>query len=357
MADSAWTLSTNQTTRLQSLRKVALKYAGGTGFNQFRELLRHVDATIVPPRVVAPPPLSTPLVPTPVSTSPVASVPPTKEGPNDVASRKRLRKELESADTLHQSTLPSDERSIKRQKIVQPQPDIFSRIIKHRPPMLPPTPIAASVTSRVERGPDGPMIEVANPEKEVLIDMSPVTVGFSIKGAAVATGISIKGAAVTTAKAAGKGNPPLQPPQGTLPAKAPSSQLSRLTAVNHEPSISSVIQTLRIQPTPSSSINPMDGTRPRVSPQSPPEIQDSLNRLLLGKPREQLPPQAPGAQPLLKSLPGSSLLERIQGAKVSLPSNQPQAPAPTIFDRLGIPPKTVGGNAGPRNNGPRKRGM
>jgi hypothetical protein len=347
-------LTSEQTTRLQSLRKVALKYAGGAGFNQFRELLRHVDATIASPPVVVPSPQTTPVVSSPVITSLVASLPPTGEGSNDVASRKRLRKELESADTSHQSSLPSDERSVKRQKVVQPRHDLLSRIIKHRAPMLPPGPIAASAASQVEQDPDSPMTEIRNLKRRLPVDTSPVIAELSIKGAA-ATRVSIKGAAATTTKVAEKGNHSLQLPQTVAPGKAPSTQLPRPPTVTREPSIRSAMQTLRIQPTPSSSVNPMDGTRPRPSPQSPPEIQDTLKRLLLGKPREQLPPQETEVQPIRKTLP--SLLERIQGGKVSLPSNQPQAPAPTIFDRVGIPPKIRGVNAGPRNNGPKNRGM
>ena len=256
----------------------------------------------------------------------------------------------------NQSNLPSDERSVKRQKLVRPQSDILSRINKHRTSMMPPGPLATSVAPRTEQDPDSPMIEITNPKREVPMDATVATAGLSIKGAAAATRFSIKGAAATT-KVTEKLNRSLQPPQLIQAGKLASDGLPGPSMVTRESSISSVMQTLRIQPTPSSSMNSMDGTRPRPSPQSPPEIQDSLKRLLLGKPGERPPPQDTEVQPLPKALPRTSLLDRIQGTKGNLPTIQPQAPAATIFDRVGIPPKIRGGNAGPRSNGPKKRGV
>jgi hypothetical protein len=318
--------------------------------------LERVDAALASPREPASPLQTSPVVSSPTVSSPTFSVPPAIAGSNDVAPRKRLRRDLESADMPNQSNLPSDERSVKRQKLVLPQPDILSRINKHRASMMPPDSLATSVASRTEQDPDIQMTETTNPKREVPMDATPTTAGLSIKGAAAATKISIKGAAATT-KVNETLNHSLRPPQLIQAGKLTSDGLPRPSTVTREPSISSVMQTLRIQPMPSSSMKPMDGIRTRPSPQSPPEIQDSLKRLLLGKPGEKPPPQETEVQPLPKALPRTSLLDRIQGAKGTLPTTQPQAPAATIFDRVGIPPKIRGGNAGPRSNGPKKRGV
>jgi len=336
-ADSKWTPTFDQSIRLQNLRKSALKYAGGAGFNQFRELLQRIDTTLACPREVAPTDLITIGVP-----SPISPVSPTVNIPNNVLSRKRPRSELENTFTSGQRNTLGDERDVKRKKVVQP--DVLSLIKRHRISGVPSGISVTSVDTRIERDPDN-SIGGASGSRQVPTQMPPATSGLSIKGAA-------------TVKVAEKGNHLPQGPQETPTWKAVSKEPTRPPMIKREASISSAMQTLRIQPTLPSSVNLPSETRPRPSPQSPSELHDSVKRLLLGKSREVASPQEVKQSSFLpKPPPRSSLLDRIQGTNTSLPSPQPQSPATTIFDRVGVTPKIIKGHAGPKNKDHKKKGL
>ena len=317
------------------------------------------------PREVAPPPKA-------VASPPVASTSPSlpKDTLVDAPSRKRVRNELEG---VNQSPPQSEERSVKKQKIGVS--DTLSLIQKHRTPATS-TSISTNLASRIEVNSDTPMMDVSSSKQRQSLGASIAAPGISIKGAAIdvplsSSGFSIRGAAAP--KVSDKGTHPSQPSYSAQRSKVGQSNAPVSPPLNRGASITSVMQKLKIQPASPVSAPPTptgrssikfsgNGNRHLPSPNSPAALDDSVKRLLLGKPGSGSSKQERFTAAPPQSLPQSSLLDRIAGSNqtnpVPVPALQPQKSAATIFDRVGIPPGARGnGNAGTRNNGNKRRGM